>query len=231
MNQDYHAPVAAASNGNAKGNANLSVNGPNGGDTGKLTVNGSTGDGNLIVNGGDSSGTSHLTVNSPNGSNSDNLTVNDPNGNGNANLNEINWSIFRAAPPSGQSRVNFNVPVRVSLADECVAEYQRVYSVRFDPVAVQLAFTESIAFDGGLVNKWLADFRVFEQAKFLVLRLGIYTKNVVDTLNLDPNPANHVDPVHIGRLTAFVWPMIENALGRIIPHPTLDPFNIGSLHP
>ena len=206
MNQDYHAPAAAASNGNGNGTGNLAVNVPNGSGTGNLVVGGSTGHGN------------------------DSPTVNGPTGNGNDN--RIDWSVFSAAPPSsGQSRVAFNVPVRVSLADECVAEYKRVYSDNFDAMAVQKAFTEFIAFDGGLVNKWLADFNVFGQAKFLVLRLGIYTKNVVDTLNADPDPANHVDPAHIGRLTAFVWPMIENAFGRVIAHPTLDPFNIGSLHP
>lgn len=130
----------------------------------------------------------------------------------------------------------YDYPVPENLAQECVDEYQNLYHKNFNAHKVQAAFTDFVAFDAMKIKNWIDGNDIFHNAQFLVLKFGVYTDSMIKEMNSDTDPDNDIDPSKAGRLTIFIWPMINDGIAglRTATLPggaVIDPYNIGSLHP
>ena len=128
-----------------------------------------------------------------------------------------------------------DVPVPRPLADECIAEYKRVYGGT-QPVPTSANFTDYVAFNTGNIRKWIEDNDIFNRSNYIVIQFGIYTQNVVTTLHLNQHK--------VGRMTAFISPYLVLPTDATATQPAsagtpatrppggdIDPYNLGSLNP
>lgn len=129
----------------------------------------------------------------------------------------------------------FDYPIADTLAQECVNKYKEIYHGSYNEEQVKAAFTEFVAFDSRKVQEWLDTYKVLDNSEYLDIRFGVYTKHVIETLNGDSDQDNNIDPHKEGRLTIFIWPMMNDGIaGRrtaTYNGVKINPFNIGSLHP
>ncbi len=126
----------------------------------------------------------------------------------------------------------FDVPLDVSIVDECIREYRDKLGAE-PPDINQVKFTYSVAFDTRKLHDWMCA-GPLEHSDQIKVEFGIYTQAAIDkSIELYPNdPARQIPAGHLNKITVFLSPYSSgNRTANPGTNTLLDPFNLGSLHP
>lgn len=120
--------------------------------------------------------------------------------------------------------------VKSDLANECVKAFHDLYeSPNTSNIATKLSssYTKSVGFHSMELMNWLAIIAK-DTSKVNNIRIvfGIYTQNYIDNYQPKCKKGNC-----LGRLTAFLWPYLDDYPSKDAQGNLLEPYNLGGLEP